>query len=401
MKDIKDIYDANILIVDDKQDNIDLIEDMLEDDGYINIDSVLGAKEAYKKLDEYNIDIIILDLMMPEISGIEACIYIKSHKKHKHIPVIIATAKTDLQTLKECFEAGVSDYVRKPIVNDIELLARVKNTIISKFNIDNYYKLNQELDNKIKLALKENTRQLEALQQQNKLAAMGEMIGAIAHQWRQPLNNISTSIQNLEYDFLEGRLQDKKYIDELIEKNKKTIKFMSRTIDDFRNFFRINKEKSDFYIKETIQSVVDMLWTQLNNYGIKLQILGDDFVYYGLESEFQQVILNLINNAKDVFIQNNIENPKININIDVKTKTITVEDNGGGVPKDIINRIFEPYFTTKEQGKGTGMGLYMSKMIIEDNMGGSLDVKNIPNGVLFRIKLFTEKETTSSHPNNR
>ncbi len=380
---MKNIYDANILIVDDKQDNIDLIEDMLDDEGYNNIHSVLGATQAYKILENKETDLIILDLMMPQISGIEACRYIKSHEEFKHTPIIIATAKTDLQTLKDCFDAGASDYVRKPIVNDIELLARVKNIITAKFNIDRYHKLNQDLDKKIKIALEENTKQLEALQQQSKMAAMGEMIGAIAHQWRQPLNNISTSIQNLKYDFKDGLLNNQEFIDNFIEKNKHTIKFMSRTIDDFRNFFRIDKEKQNFSIKKSTQTVVDMLWSQFNRYNIEININGDDFVYNGLQNEYKQVILNLITNAKDALISNNIEKPVIDINI--SNNKVTISDNGKGIPKDIINRIFEPYFTTKEQGKGTGMGLYMSKMIIEDNMDGVLSVKNIKNGVQFCI----------------
>jgi signal transduction histidine kinase len=212
---------------------------------------------------------------------------------------------------------------------------------------------------------------------------MGEMIGAIAHQWRQPLNSISTSIQNLKYDFLEGKLQEKKYVMDFIEHNKKTIKFMSNTIDDFRSFFRVDKKKVDFPIKQTTQSVIDMQISQLKCHNIKIEIIGEEFVYNGLQSEYQQVILNLINNAKDAIIDNNIQNPYIKI--ELKDNKIFVMDNAGGIPDDIVNRIFEPYFTTKDQGKGTGMGLYMSKMIIEDNMGGKLTVQNIDDKAIFCI----------------
>lgn len=158
---------------------------------------------------------------------------------------------------------------------------------------------------------------------------------------------------------------------------------MSKTIDDFRDFFRVDKEKEDFKVLETIKSVVSIQSAQLKNHNISLNIKGDEFIYNGLHSEFQQVILNLINNAKDALIENKIENPVINIIL--KDKSISIEDNGGGIPKDIINRVFEPYFTTKEQGKGTGIGLYMSKMIIEENMGGSLSVANSDDGARFTI----------------
>jgi len=242
-----------------------------------------------------------------------------------------------------------------------------------------------DLEIEISKALEDNTKQLQVLQQQSKMAQMGEMIGAIAHQWRQPLNAVSTGIQNLKYDFKDGNLNNEEFIKDFIDKNKKTIKFMSKTIDDFRSFFRIDKERIDFKVKEATQSVIDMQSTQLKNHNITLNISGDEFIYNGLQSEYQQVILNLINNAKDVLIENEIDTPTIDIILE--NNKIYVQDNAGGIPNDIISRVFEPYFTTKDQGKGTGMGLYMSKMIIEDNMGGNLSVINKNNGALFCIKL--------------
>ena len=269
------------------------------------------------------------------------------------------TAKRMLETLNEDLEKEVAKKTKK--LNE----------------------LNKNLEKKIQDALIENTKQLQALQQQSKMASMGEMIGAIAHQWRQPLSTISTGIQNLEYDFEDGYLNDKEYVDSFIEKQKQTIKFMSKTIDDFRNFFRVDKEKKLFFIKETIQSVLNMQSAQLKNHNITINLIGEEFQYNGLQSEFQQVILNLINNAKDVLIEKDTNNPTINII--VKNNTITLEDNAGGIDPEIIERIFEPYFTTKEQGKGTGMGLYMSKMIIEDNMDAKLSVTNTNNGAMFII----------------
>jgi len=211
---------------------------------------------------------------------------------------------------------------------------------------------------------------------------MGEMIGAIAHQWRQPLNELGLSIQNLKYDYRFGKV-DEKFIDEFIDYNKRTIMFMSRTIDDFRNFFRVDKEKKNFNVKEVTNSVISMLSSQLKNNNITVTLTGYDFIYNGFASEYSQVILNIINNAKDILIEKNIANPKIEIVLE--NNIITIKDNAGGIPNDILDRIFEPYFTTKEQGQGTGMGLYMSKMIIEDNMGGSLTVTNDTDGASFCI----------------
>ena len=244
-----------------------------------------------------------------------------------------------------------------------------------------------EMEKKIDKALKENIKQLEVLQQQTKMAAMGEMIGAIAHQWRQPLSVISVNIQNLKYDYEDGLIDDK-FINEFISKNKTTIKFMSKTIDDFRSFFRLDKEKSDFSVKEATISVIDMLSAQFKNNGININLKGDEFIYNGFKSEYQQVVLNLINNAKDILLQNKVQNPSIDI--ELKENKVIFKDNGGGISKDIIDRVFEPYFTTKKQGKGTGMGLYLSKMIIEENMDAKLSVVNTENGALFEIDFSNE-----------
>ena len=267
------------------------------------------------------------------------------------------------------------------------------------FHTDITQKKNQEeiLQLKIKEALEENTRQLQTLQQQSKMASMGEMIGAIAHQWRQPLNELGLSIQNLKYDYKAG-VVDKDFIDNFIEYNKKTIMFMSNTIDDFRSFFRVDKEKKKFNVMETTQAVVSMQSAQLSSLNITTNITGDSFDHIGYQSEYQQVVLNIVNNAKDALVDNNIENPTISIAISICSNLdknnqcckVVISDNAGGIPEDVINRIFEPYYTTKEQGKGTGMGLYMSKMIIEENMGGKLMVENIHGGASFTIN-FKEK----------
>ena len=237
-------------------------------------------------------------------------------------------------------------------------------------------------EKQVKEKTEENIKQAQVLLQQSKMAAMGEMVGSIAHQWRQPLNEISINIQKLKYNYRDEVI-DENFINEFIKKNKYTIDFMSSTIDDFRNFFRINKEKEKFSIKKAIEDTISMQSTQLKNNDITLNILGDDFEIDSFEHEFQQVILNIVNNAKDALIQNNIKNPIIDIKL--QNNIVIIEDNAGGIPEEILDRIFEPYFTTKEQGKGTGMGLYISKMIIEDNMNGSLSVSNIDDGALFEI----------------
>ncbi len=237
------------------------------------------------------------------------------------------------------------------------------------------------------------TKEIEAqLTQHAKLVAMGEMMGAIAHQWRQPLNELNINIEMLEEYYDIGSI-DEKFIEEFIEKNTNTIQFLSKTINDFSNFFRTNKQKTHFSIKESIENTLSIIAVGLQKNNISCKVIGDDIKIFGLSTEFQQVILNIINNAKDAIIdlRENKENfeGKISINILTKENTaiITIEDNGGGIPNSVISRLFEPYFTTKEQGKGVGMGLYISKMIIEETHNGELNVKNSDIGAIFTIKL--------------
>ncbi|WP_421716970.1 PAS domain-containing protein [Arcobacter arenosus] len=246
----------------------------------------------------------------------------------------------------------------------------------------------QFLKDEVKRKTDENFKQFQLIQQQSKLAAMGEMIGAIAHQWRQPLNEISIRIQKLKYAYKKNEI-DEEFIQDFINKNKITINFMSNTIDDFRNFFTIDKKPIRFSINESIKNVLNLTEAQLKKQNIKISLNEyQDFEINGYKSEFEHVIMNFISNSKYELEEKKIENPEIIINI--KEYELEFEDNAGGIPKDLITRIFEPYFTSKDQGKGTGMGLYMSKMIIEDNMKGSIEVKNTQKGAKFIIRFNKE-----------
>ena len=264
----------------------------------------------------------------------------------------------------------------------IAILAN-KNRILSKYSKE-IQELNSDLEIKIQKEIESNRKKEQILFQQSKLAAMGEMIGAIAHQWRQPLNSIGLNIQLLVDDFLDNRV-DEKYILNFEEKQMETIKFMSKTIDDFRNFFNQDKEKQLFSLKDSVEEVIKIVDKQLQNNNIHIILNADNSEILGYKNEFKQVVLNLINNAKDAIIQNKVKDGQIEITI--KDKKIFIKDNGGGIPQNIQERIFEPYFTTKDQGKGTGIGLYMSKIIIEEHFGGKLTFENKDNGVEFIINL--------------
>ncbi|MDD2789575.1 MAG: PAS domain-containing protein [Sulfurimonas sp.] len=268
----------------------------------------------------------------------------------------------------------------------LEMTGTVQNVTATKLLEIQLKELNENLSHEVDKQTGEIIKKDKILQEQSKLAAMGEMVGAIAHQWRQPLNSLNINIQNLDDDYHDG-LITKEFIDNFIQKQSKTIRFMSNTIDDFRNFFRIDKITKKFSVKEAVNATISIQEAQLKNHNILVHIAGDDFKIHTLQSEFSQVLLNLITNAKDAIVENNVAHGEINITLS-KDK-LTIADNGGGVSPEILERIFEPYFTTKPQGKGTGMGLYMSKMIIEQNIGATLSAHNMEKGLCFVIAFET------------
>ncbi len=245
--------------------------------------------------------------------------------------------------------------------------------------------LQHDLDNKLREIREKDGMLLE----QAKQASMGEMIGNIAHQWRQPLNALGLVLQKIPI-FYERNKLDKETLDETIQKGMALVNKMSSTIDDFRYFFKEEKESSDFKLVDTIENCRSLLSTILEQEKIKLHIIVDDNIQVnGHANELSQVLLNIINNAKDALIEMSIPDARITItaHTDDEKVIIDIEDNAGGIPETIINKIFDPYFTTKEEGKGTGIGLFMSKRIIEESMHGRLSISNTQNGAKFSIVL--------------
>ena len=331
---------------------------------------------ALDKKNSIKIQTIVLELLTYEIVHLD--LYVKDHTFQIQTPLIEKLAKKIVPLLGDArFNykdnlMSIEYRLTKHIDTNNAEYEKIKQMLFFGLSEQNYeiYKKEKEKD--------------KMLTNQSKLAAMGEMIGAIAHQWRQPLNELSLRIQLLKSIYKKDEL-DEEYIKQHIAKNMKTIRFMSDTIDDFRNFFRVDKKKNTFEIKQAIQEIANIQHAQLKNHDIELEITGDTFSFYGFKNEFQQVILNIISNAKDALQKNKTQDPKITIH--TKQGLITINDNGGGIEKSVISRVFEPYFTTKDQGEGTGMGLYMSKMIVEDNLDGKIDLKNTKEGLEVSIKL--------------
>ncbi len=223
--------------------------------------------------------------------------------------------------------------------------------------------------------IKENEK---ILYQQSKMAAMGEMIGNIAHQWRQPLSVISVSASGIKLYQEEG-LYSKEDSTDFIEAILNSTKYLSDTIDDFRNFYKEDLEKVNFEVKKSIDKTINLLKTEFIKEDISVIYLGEPNIFiHGIENQFLQVTMNILNNAKDALIEKEIKNRHIFINVYKENdKTcIEIQDNAGGFNEDIIEHVFEPYFTTKHKFLGTGIGLYMSEEIVTKQLNGKLFVYN-------------------------
>ena len=239
----------------------------------------------------------------------------------------------------------------------------------------------------------ERIQQKQFLIQQSKLAEMGDMIAAIAHQWNEPLVELSALIQDIQTSYLLKELKDKN-VKEFVNDSMVQIKYMSKTLTDFRNFLKPSTKKQLFSISKALTEINEIIGKQVFYSNIKMNFnyknKNEELLIYGYENEFKQVLLNIINNAKNKIVENCLPlNKKGNININIKRcstfNTIEIIDDAGAIDEKVINSIFDPYFTTKQDGMG--LGLYMAKVIIEEKMRGSITVRNDENHVIFTIKL--------------
>jgi signal transduction histidine kinase len=249
--------------------------------------------------------------------------------------------------------------------------------------------LNASLEQRVARELHNLRQKDKMLIQKAKMADMGDMISMIAHQWRQPLNQLSYVLMNIDSAY-EYKELDKKYLDEKIKEANNLLEFMSVTIDDFRDYFKPDQKKEVVNIGNVVKRGLELMKKPLENAQVEIvhtnRCENDIEIYV---NEFVQVILNFVKNSKDALFQNRVKNPKIEIvtQCDKDGVVVEVRDNGGGIDPKIIDKIFEPYFTTKDARHGTGLGLYMSKMIVEEHLDGKIVVENIGGGVSFKIFL--------------
>lgn len=255
--------------------------------------------------------------------------------------------------------------------------------------------LTENLEEKVRISIEKVTQSHKIMLHQSKLASMGEMVDAIAHQWKQPISVLKMKIDMLEYDMNDNHI-DKEYIKIYQKSSLVQLEHMINTLDEFRSFLRPDKIIETFYIKEALDSVLHLLKDDILSHLIQIEVRCDEGIKIdAIKNEFKHILINLINNAKDAFVENNIKTRAIIINVEQIEDDIYIKiiDNAGGIPKEVITNIFDANFTTKGSN-GTGVGLYLSKLIVE-KFNGKIQVKNIDKGACFMLQLPSSKRDNS------
>lgn len=351
------MINLKIVVIEDDEFLLNKISKVLkrEIQGVYSFNNPLEALDEIPKISP---DIIISDINMPEINGID--LYKTLKQKDINIPIILASAFSEPEYFIEAIKLKVKNFIVKPI--DLEDL------------IQELKSFEKELRN-----TKEQMKKERMLVIQSKMAAMGEMLGNIAHQWKQPLNTISICSSNLKIQKDMGLIDDKdNIIDDMTDNISKSIKYMTDTINDFQNYLKPNRLESCFYLKDTILKVESLVSALCKTNDIKIiKNIEKDAHLCSFQNELIQVLINIIKNAIDELI--NLKDFDRIIKIDIFSQenitVIEIQDSAGGIPEDIKEKIFEPYFTTKNED-GTGIGLYMSKQIVNNHLNGIIDVSN-------------------------
>ena len=426
-------HEPAILIVDDDSNNLAIVSALLEEYEYTIYVAEDGESGIIRALLTQP-DLILLDVLMPGMDGFETCRRLKSLEGTRDIPVIFMTALAETDQKVRGFEAGAVDYITKPLQQE-EVLARAgvhirirslakelqeANESLEKRVEErtvNLARANEELQKEIaerKLAeeaLAVKQEQLEALNlsleqrvteevEKNRqkdlilchnarLAAMGELLGNIGHQWRQPLNTIGLLIQGCLLESKEGKLGHEAF-DACVKRCMELLSYLSNTINLFQSYFMPEEEPEEFDPFEMVERSLSLVRASYEQSGISVRVVNHGTMpMTGFGVAFSQAVLSIMNNAKDVLTERGTPEPAIEIDCSYEDgrNIITIRDNGGGIDEAIMDKIFDPYFTTKFRSQGTGIGLYMSRMIVEMNMRGRLSVRNTPAGAEFSIEV--------------
>jgi C4-dicarboxylate-specific signal transduction histidine kinase len=397
-----------IICVDDEKIVLDSLYSELEVNilGDFDIELAESGEEALEIIEELieeNVDVplIISDFIMPNMKGDE--FLTQAHRLLPDANKVMLTGQSSIDgVINAINNANLYRFMSKPwdssdfmltlngAIKDYEQKNKIKKyqenleAEIERKTLE-LQELNRDLENRVLLEVKKNREKEQLLAQQGKSSVMGEMMSAIIHQWKQPLAAVSALNDEISFKSKIGMLTNE-IVDNNTSSIKKQLEHMSNTMNDFRNFFR-PAIKRKYFIKDVLNDVTNLIGDILNSKGISIfMCVDEDYETIGFDNELVQVLINIINNSRDAIEENNSEIKAIYINCNKDSEYINlyISDCAGGIPENIIDKIFEPYFTTKSQDKGTGIGLDMSKSIIT-KVDGLLNVSN-------QIKLIDNKE---------
>jgi len=381
-----------ILIIDDSKFICKQVTNILEPRNY-TVEAVYNAKDGLTKSLQNDYHLIILDMELPDMHGLEVLQILRKKKKHQSTPILVISGTTNAKIIRNFLKNGANDYLKKPFIYE-EFILKVdlwidyhKKEKRLKKTTKELENLNKNLEKTIEEKIEEIRKKDEIVALKSRQAQMGEVISMIAHQWRQPLHSLSMALILLEMQLSQNSSDA---IKGTLEKMHNYIQHMSQTIDDFRDFFKPEKEKKITNFDIIFTKAYKLIEATFEKTDIQLNVTREspeNFKSY--ENELVQVVINILNNATDALQERKVANPTIRVNIG--SNFITIEDNAGGIADEIITKIFEPYSSTKSKN-GTGLGLYMSQIIVQKHCNGKLEVKNSQNGAKFTISLPTNKE---------
>lgn len=360
--------DIKVLVVDDSKVFVEKITDLLIRYN-LQVFKAYDGIEALKVIENNpDIKIVFTDYMMPNMDGIGLTRELRKKYKKNQLSIIVSSSATDKNSASRFLKYGADDFIDKGFTKE-EFYTRLNSNleILSLFDdLENESEKNREKD--------------KMLFNQSKMAAMGELLHNISHHWRQPLNVISTISGSLLANKDFGITDEKKELEGL-ESITKTTQNLSKTIEDFVNFFKKGDSEINLNLNKEITTYIQLVKPSFEDLNTKIDFLStNEFEILANPQVIDQILLNLFNNSKEIFenSQNSTQNI-ITVELIENSKFIVLKysDNGGGINKDIIERVFEPYFTTKHQDYGKGMGLYITKELIEKQLNGIIGVKNI------------------------
>ncbi|MEA3315028.1 MAG: HAMP domain-containing sensor histidine kinase [Campylobacterota bacterium] len=373
----------NINFDDKKHSSIISYVDYKYDNINIRISIVTSKERLYKETNEMMLKNIYKILLIMVIIAFLLFIIIKSSFK----PLISLTKRVKKKLVLLDDKIEINDIDK----DEIKQLDYYFNIFIDLIELRNkeLQDLNKTLKIRVKNEIEKNNAKQKQLMHQSRLAQMGEMLSMIAHQWRQPLSAISATTSSLYLKSMMNKYEQEYFTTQLTNISNYS-QHLSSTIDDFRNFFKKNKEKKEIKLCTLFDDALRITQTSLENKNIKIikEYNSCDYVIT-YPNELRQVMLNLIKNAEDALIENKIENKYIKLSTEKENNkyTLIITDNAGGIDKDVIDKIFEPYYSTKTNKDGTGLGLYMSKTIVEEHCKGKLSASNGKDGAVFKVEI--------------